>query len=100
MLENKKRHRRDATGQLLAGMEKVARDVAFRHLRSSLPLAKKAFTIIEVCGLLCEYATQTCKVYKLEMDFKKRRSILKSGKEELSLVSRLLGTLYESQRNN
>ena len=38
---------RDTFEQLLGGMEKVAGDVAYRHLRKDLSLAKRSFQFIQ-----------------------------------------------------
>ena len=72
---------KDAVGQLLAGMEKVAADLAHRHLRKDLPVAKRSFQFIQVYGLLCDLRTRKCRAYKLEMDFINHRSRLLEGLE-------------------
>ena len=87
---------KDALGQLLGGMEKVAGDVAYRHLRKDLSVVKRAFQFIHVYGLLCDLGTRKCRTYKLEMDFKMQQSKLFQGQEILEIsevVPRFLATL-------
>ena len=41
------------------------------HLRRDIPVAVKSFEIIEIYGLLRDYGTRKCKVYKLVIDILK-----------------------------
>lgn len=87
---------KDALGQLLGGMEKVSGDVAYRHLRKDLSVAKRSFQFIHVYGLLCDLETRKCRTYKLEMNFKLQQSKLFQGQEILEIsevVPRFLATL-------
>ena len=89
---------KDAVGQLLAGMEKVAADLAYRHLRKDLSVAKRSFKFIHIYGLLCDLRTRKCQAYKLEMDFIYHRSRLLEGLEmfEISEVfPRFIATLKQ-----
>ena len=87
---------KDNLGQLLAGMEKVAGDIACRHLRKDLSIAKRSFQFIHIYGLLCDLEKRKCRAYKLEMDFMTRQSRLLKGLEMLEIsavVPRLFATL-------
>ena len=53
MTENKKTIQGDVVGQILAGMEKVAWDLAFKQLRSGkVPKEKRVFQHINIYGLV------------------------------------------------
>ena len=80
-------------GQLLAGMDKAAGDVAYEHLTKNIPAAKKKFDIIEIYGLLCDYATRSSQVYKLQLNFLKNTSTLLQGNEEVPLATGMTGIL-------
>ena len=97
MTENKLDIESQKLGQLLAGMEKVAGDIAFLYLsQADIPFIKRKFKFIQVYGLQVNHISQSCKVYKLVMDFKNCNSVLYVGKQELTpaeAISRLLVTM-------
>ena len=93
----------DNLGQLLAGMEKVAGDVAYEVLRKDIPAAEKAFETINIYGLLCDFTIRECQVYKLELDFVNTKSTLSKGDEDVPLataISRLIATLQSATETN
>ena len=78
--ENKKSVGGDIRGQLLAGMEKVAGDLAFKHIRdAAIPEEKRVFRHITINGLVIDFGMLTCTPYKLNMDFVERGSKLDEG---------------------
>ena len=83
MTENKLDKGRDALGQLMAGMEKVAGDLAYLHILRNIDISKRKFTFIEIFGVLVSLRSETCKIYKLVMNFKRAKSVLFMGKQEL-----------------
>ena len=97
MTENKLDIESQKLGQLLARMEKVAGDIAFLYLsQADIPFIKRKFKFIQVYGLQVNHISQSCKVYKLVMDFKNCNSVLYIGKQELTpaeAISRLLITM-------
>ena len=99
MIENKLDEQQQHLGQLLAGMEKVAGDIAFLYLNHRhTPIKKKIFKFIQIYGLLVNHTSRSCKVYKLVMDFEKGQSLLYVGQQELTpsvAMSRLLATMKE-----
>ena len=77
-------------------MEKVAGDIAHRHLRKGLSIAKRSFQFIHVYGLLCDLEKRKCRAYKLEMDFMTHQSRLLKGLEMLEIsavIPRFFATL-------
>ena len=56
---------RDNVGQSFTGMNKAAGHAAYMHIGRDIPIAVKSFEIIEIYGLLCDYGTRKCEVYKL-----------------------------------
>ena len=94
--ENKNTLQVDAVGQLLAGMEKVAGDLAFQHLRSVEELESRVFQYIYIYGLVIDFEKFSCRPYKLTMDFISKSCKLHTGIQELSLndgINRLVSNL-------
>ena len=84
---------KDIMGQLLAGMEKVAGEIALEYIQTS---DSPIFTKIEVYGLIVDLEKQVCTAHKLSMDLDTNSSSLKSSAEELGFsegINRLLETL-------
>ena len=80
-------------------MEKVAGDLAYLHIQRNIDISKRKFTFIEILGVLVHLRNETCKIYKLVMDFKRSKSVLFSGKQELrpsEAMSRFLATIRKS----
>ena len=66
MIEKKLDEQQQHLGQLLAGMEKVAGDIAFMYLNHRhTPIKEKIFKFIQIYGLLMNHTSRSCKVYKL-----------------------------------
>ena len=100
MAENNSNVKSDDIGQLLAGMDKVAGHLAHKHLQRDLPDNEKSFEIIEIYGLLCDFGTKKCQVYKLVMYFEDRMSKLYCGDQEVDLstgISGLIATLKSAE---
>lgn len=95
--ENKLDSCDSAFPQLLAGMEKVAGDIAFKYVTSSSH-EDQVFEHIEIFALVINYREAKCKAYQLHMDFKSTRSILFYSDTLLSLsegVNRLFSALND-----
>ena len=89
----------DAVGQLLAGMDKLAGDLAFEQLRSDKTAEDKLFRYIIIYGLVINYEDHSCTPYKLTMDFARKTSTLDTGTQQLPLeegVTRLLSKLEQT----
>ena len=89
----------DAVGQLLAGMDKLAGDLAFEQLRSDKPAKDRLFRYIIIYGLVINYDDHSCTPYKLTMDFDENSSKLNTGKQQLPLeegITRLLSKLEQT----
>ena len=89
----------DAVGQLLAGMDKVAGDLAFEQLRSNKAATERLFRYIIIYGLVINYEDHSCTPYKLTMDFVINSSTLDTGTQQLPLeegVTRLLSKLEQT----
>lgn len=90
--ENKNVTKRSGKAQLLAGMDKVAGDIASEYTRRY----EKLFDEIVVYGLIMKLDDEKCSVHKLIMDFNTHVSTFESGKEEILIVdgvNRLLKVL-------
>ena len=88
--------RKDKQGQLLAGMEKVAADIACESIRRNFQ-----FTNIKMLGLIIDLHTEMCEVYELNMDLVGRQSELMIGQLNLPIkdaINRMIIAL-ESQNS-
>ena len=97
--ENKLNKKGDVVGQLLAGMEKVAGDLAYEQLCSDKPAQDRLFRNIIIYGLVINYDDHNCTPYKLTMDFVKKSSKFNIGIQQLPLkegITRLLSKLEQT----
>ena len=84
--ENKCQDDADSLGQLLAEIDKVAGDLAFKNFQDgNLSDEERIFKFIEIFALTINFNQETCHVYKLKMDFIETCSTLYIGKRVLSL---------------
>jgi hypothetical protein len=87
----------DIVGQLLGGMDKVAGELAYEHLRNGeLPIEIRLFRQIKVYGLIIDLEGGKSRPYMLNMDFVTKCSVVYRGRQELDLVAsinRLLSCL-------
>ena len=96
--ENKLIDARDALGQLLGGMEKIAGDLAYEYIRS---VNFQRFNKIQLTGLVMDYRKDECEVHELTIDFEKNWSILRTGQQKLRIsdaANRLILKLESAQR--
>ena len=96
--KNKIEKNKNDVGQLLAGMEKMAGDLAYQQLQSGRDPKQKRFQHTKIYGLVVDYASFTSKAYHLNMDFVAKCSILYTGLQKLNLnvgvgVNRLISCL-------
>jgi hypothetical protein len=84
-------------GQLLAGMDKVAGDLAYQQLRNGgLSPERRVFQQVKIYGLIIDLEDRKSKPYVLNMDFIMKSSELCCGRQELDLatcINRLLSCL-------
>jgi hypothetical protein len=84
-------------GQLLAGMDKVAGDLAYQQLRNGgLSPERRVFQQVKIYGLIIDLEDRKSKPYVLNMDFIMKSSVLFCGRQELDLatsINRLLSCL-------
>ena len=95
--ENKNKINCDVVGQLLAGMEKVAGDLALQELSSR---KEKVFQYIYIYGLVINFETLKCKPYKLTMDFVSNSCKLNIGRQELDLDDGITRLVSKLERTN
>ena len=82
--ENKLDSCDSAVPQLLAGMEKVAGDIAYRFVTSQSH-EDRVFQHIDIFALVINHRDANCKAYQLHMNFKSTRSVLYYSDTLLSL---------------
>ena len=97
MTENKNKINSDVEGQLLAGMEKVAGDLAYQQLKQA---KEKVFQCIYIYGLVIDFENLKCKPYKLTMDFVSNSCILSIGRQELDLDDGITRLVSKLERTN
>ena len=98
--ENKNKMNCDVEGQLLAGMEKVAGDLAYQQLRRNKQAKEKVFQYIYIYGLVINFDNLKCKPYKLTMDFVSNSCIFNAGRQELDLDDGITRLVSKLERTN